>query len=136
MPQWRPDQTFYPSPKMAMQSPPETTAFVAMLDPTRKTPDALAVVDVDPASRTYGQMVGRVDMPNPGDELHHFGWNACSSCLCPYSPQPHGLQPAAHLALRTRRHLSQRARLARGRRPWRHLHHGPGDIRSPWPLGA
>ena len=89
MPQWRPDQTFYPSPKMAMQSPPETTAFVAMLDPTRSTPDALAVVDVDPASRTYGQMVGRVDMPNPGDELHHFGWNACSSCLCPYSPHPH-----------------------------------------------
>ena len=89
MPQWRPDQTFYPSPKMAMQASPETTAFVAMLDPTRTTPDALAVVDVDPASKTYGQIVGRVDMPNPGDELHHFGWNACSSCLCPYSPHPH-----------------------------------------------
>ena len=28
-------------------------------------------------------------MPEPGDELHHFGWNACSSCLCPYSPHPH-----------------------------------------------
>ena len=24
-----------------------------------------------------------------GDELHHFGWNACSSCLCPNSPHPH-----------------------------------------------
>ena len=24
-----------------------------------------------------------------GDELHHFGWNACSSCLCPYVPHPH-----------------------------------------------
>ena len=47
MPQWRPDQTFYPSPKMAMQASPETTAFVAMLDPTRTMPDALAVVDVD-----------------------------------------------------------------------------------------
>jgi methanethiol oxidase len=30
-----------------------------------------------------------VAMPNAGDELHHFGWNACSSCLCPYSPHPH-----------------------------------------------
>jgi selenium-binding protein 1 len=34
-------------------------------------------------------MVGRVDMPHRGDELHHFGWNACSSCLCPYSPHSH-----------------------------------------------
>jgi methanethiol oxidase len=89
MTSWKPDQTFYPSPKMAMQAKPETTAFVAMLDPTRTTPDALAIVDVEPTSRTYGQMVGRVDMPNCGDELHHFGWNACSSCLCPYSPHPH-----------------------------------------------
>jgi len=28
-------------------------------------------------------------MPNAGDELHHFGWNACSSALCPYAPHPH-----------------------------------------------
>ena len=28
-------------------------------------------------------------MPHAGDELHHFGWNACSSCLCPYAPHPH-----------------------------------------------
>jgi methanethiol oxidase len=40
-------------------------------------------------SPTYGQLVGRVDMPNAGDELHHFGWNACSSALCPYAPHPH-----------------------------------------------
>src|SRR5713226_2311502 len=89
MPQWRPDQTFYPSSKMAMQAPQEAVAFVAMLDPTRAKPDALAVVDLEQGSTTYGQIVGRVDMPNPGDELHHFGWNACSSCLCPYSPHPH-----------------------------------------------
>ena len=61
-----------------------------MLDPTRKTPDALAVIDVDPASRTImANWSDVVDMPNAGDELHHFGWNACSSCLCPYSPHPH-----------------------------------------------
>ena len=57
---------------MAMQAPPATTAFVAMLDPTRATPDALAIVDVEPASKTYDQMVGRVDMPNRADELHHY----------------------------------------------------------------
>ncbi len=87
---WKPDQSFYPSPKMAMQAPPETLAFVAMLNPKRTgSPDALAVVDVEPNSKTYGQIVGQVDMPEVGDELHHFGWNACSSCLCPYSPHPH-----------------------------------------------
>jgi methanethiol oxidase len=52
-------------------------------------PDAIGVVDVDPASSSFGKQVGQVDMPNAGDELHHFGWNACSSCLCPYAPHPH-----------------------------------------------
>ena len=28
-------------------------------------------------------------MPNVGDELHHFGWNACSIALCPWAPHPH-----------------------------------------------
>ena len=87
---WQPDPTFYPSPKMAMEAPAEKLAYVAMLNPTPKSgPDAMGVVDVDSESKSYGQMVGRADMPNTGDELHHFGWNACSSCLCPYSPHPH-----------------------------------------------
>src|SRR6266849_7220303 len=47
------------------------------------------VVDVDPGSSSYSEVVGRVEMPNAGDELHHFGWNACSSALCPYAPHPH-----------------------------------------------
>jgi methanethiol oxidase len=87
---WHPDPTFYPSPKMAMEAPTEKLAYVAMLNPALNgRPDAMGVVDVDPGSKSYGQMVGRADMPNAGDELHHFGWNACSSCLCPYSPHPH-----------------------------------------------
>jgi len=86
---WTPDQSFYPSPRMAMEAPPETFGYLALLDPSRRTPDALAVVDLDPDSKSYAKMVGRVDMPKAGDELHHFGWNACSSCLCPYSPHPH-----------------------------------------------
>jgi selenium-binding protein 1 len=75
-----------------MQAPAERLAYVAVLnvgqDGTRR-PDAVAAVDVDSASSTYGQIVGRVEMPNVGDELHHFGWNACSSALCPYAPHPH-----------------------------------------------
>ncbi len=90
MPFWSPDPTFYPSARMAMQGPAERYAFLATLNPALTgTPDALCVVDVDPGSSGYSQVVGRVEMPNAGDELHHFGWNACSSALCPYAPHPH-----------------------------------------------
>ncbi|MFO7277411.1 MAG: selenium-binding family protein [Pseudomonadota bacterium] len=86
---WKPDPTFYPSPRMAMQAEPEKLAYVAMLDVTGNRPDALGVVDLDPGSSTYGELIHRTPMPNVGDELHHFGWNACSSALCPYAPHPH-----------------------------------------------
>ena len=89
MPQLLPDKTFYPSPEMAMQAAPEKLAYVALLNPDPASHDELAVVDVNASSRSYGETLGRVDMPGVGDELHHFGWNACSSCLCPYSPHPH-----------------------------------------------
>ena len=84
------DPTFYPSPKLAIQAPKENLAYVAALNANgAHKPDALVVVDVDPQSKSYAQIVGRVDMPNVGDELHHFGWNACSSALCPYAAHPH-----------------------------------------------
>ena len=86
---WKPDPTFYPSPRMAMKAAPETFAYVVAFDPTRAVPDELAVVDVDPTSASYGQIINKLAMPNVGDELHHFGWNACSSCLCPNAPHPH-----------------------------------------------
>jgi len=74
---------------MAMKAAPEKLAYVAAFDPTRQKPDAIAVVDVEPGSANYAQIVGSVAMPSTGDELHHFGWNACSSCLCPNAPHPH-----------------------------------------------
>ena len=86
----KPDPTFYPSPKMAMQAPAEKLAFLALLNPKHKgRHDAIAVVDVDPKSSSYSQVVGQVEMPNAGDELHHFGWSACSACLSPYAPHAH-----------------------------------------------
>ena len=85
-----PDPTFYPSPRLAAKAPPETTAFVAIINPADDgRPDALGVVDCDPTSDRYGTLVGRLDLSYAGDELHHFGWNACSSALCPYAPHPH-----------------------------------------------
>ena len=86
---WTPDPTFYPTAQLAMEAPPETIAYVALLDPSHTRPDAIGVVDVDPDSETYGTIVGRAEMPSPGDELHHFGWNACSSHLCAYAAAPH-----------------------------------------------
>ena len=86
---WQPDPSFYPSPRMAMKAPTEQLAYVAMFDPDRQQPDGIASVDVDPGSSTYGKIIGQALMPNVADELHHFGWNACSSCLCPNAPHPH-----------------------------------------------
>jgi selenium-binding protein 1 len=81
----RPDPTFHPSPRLAMEAEPEHLAYTALLSPDRSRPDALAVVDVDPQSPAYGTVRKRVELPNRGDELHHFGWNACSSALSPLS---------------------------------------------------
>jgi len=90
MPLLTPDPTFYPSPTMATHAPPEKLAYVALINPQKNgVPDAIGVVDVDPDSNAYGRLVGQTDMIAAGDELHHFGWNACSSCLCPYAPHPH-----------------------------------------------
>ena len=69
----RPDPTFYPSPRLAMEAEPERLAYTALLSPDASHPDALAVVDVDPASPRYGQVLHRLDMPYKGDEFHHIG---------------------------------------------------------------
>ncbi|HKG94271.1 MAG TPA: selenium-binding protein SBP56-related protein [Gemmatimonadaceae bacterium] len=85
-----PDASFYPSPRMAAKAPPETFAYVALVNPrTDGRPDAIGVVDCNPNSDTFGRILGRTELPYAGDELHHFGWNACSSSLCPYAPHPH-----------------------------------------------
>ena len=87
-----PDPTFYATAAEATTAAPEELAYVATIGiggDGDMPPDALAVLDLDESSDSYGQIVGRVEMPNVGDELHHFGWNACSSALCPWMPHPH-----------------------------------------------
>jgi methanethiol oxidase len=87
---WRPDPSFYPSPRLAAAAPTEELAYVALLNTSGNGgTDALGVVDVNPESPDYGTLVGKLDMPFAGDELHHFGWNACSSHLCPWAPHAH-----------------------------------------------
>jgi methanethiol oxidase len=85
-----PDPTFYPSPAEAAAAPVEDRAYVVTLNADGNgKPDALSVLDLQPGSSTYGRLTERLDMPGSGDELHHFGWNACSSALCPWAPHPH-----------------------------------------------
>ena len=72
----------FSTPAEAIKSPPEKLAYVVAtyVGTDVKRPDYLATIDVDPKSKTYSQIVHRLKMPNVGDELHHFGWNACASC--------------------------------------------------------
>jgi selenium-binding protein 1 len=76
-----PDRTFA-TPEEARKSPPEQLAYVigVYAGTGIEKPDYLATIDLDPASKTYSEVVHRLPMPNVGDELHHFGWNACASC--------------------------------------------------------
>ncbi len=84
------DPTFYRSPRDAAAGPPEKLAYVATFSRPADKPDGIAVVDTDPGSASYASVIGYTELPNLGDELHHFGWNACSSALCPTGSHTHG----------------------------------------------
>src|SRR3954466_11118155 len=84
------DPTFYRSPAEAIAAPRELLAYVAAFDPTAKKRDAMTVIDCDPSSPDYGKVVGWSELPTAGNELHHFGWNACSSALCHRGHREHG----------------------------------------------
>ncbi len=90
MPRFRPDPTFYPTASLAGEASPERLAYVALLasgDNAQR--DAIGVIDTDKSSPSFGRLVGQTDLPQGGNELHHFGWNACSSHLCGYAASPH-----------------------------------------------
>lgn len=72
----------YASPQEAIAAEREKLLYtVALYVGTGvENPDYLATVDVDPGSPTYSSVIARTEMPQIGDELHHSGWNACSSC--------------------------------------------------------
>jgi selenium-binding protein 1 len=68
--------SLYASPAEAMRAPAEELLYVACLHEGTGVhkPDFLAVVDAE-----EGRIVHQLPMPNVGDELHHYGWNRCSS---------------------------------------------------------
>ena len=71
-----PQSSLHSSPQEAMQAPREEFLYVACLHEGTgvNAPDFLAVVDAE-----EGRIVHETPMPNVGDELHHYGWNRCSS---------------------------------------------------------
>jgi methanethiol oxidase len=69
-------RTLYATPEEAGQAPPEEFLYVACMRAGTgvDAPDFLAVVDTE-----TGRVVHETPMTAVGDELHHFGWNRCSS---------------------------------------------------------
>ena len=71
----------YCSPLSAMrEGPREEYLFLSMISCDRTKPDYLATMNVNPQSEQYQQIVQRVYAQDLGEEFHHTGWNACSSC--------------------------------------------------------
>jgi methanethiol oxidase len=68
--------SFYGSPEEALGAPAEEFLYVGCLHEGTgvAAPDFLAVVDAED-----GRVIHETPMPNVGDELHHYGWNRCSS---------------------------------------------------------
>lgn len=73
----------YATPLDAMKNGPrEKLLYIIAVQPNLNHPngDYLATVDVDPSSKTYSQIIHRTYTNAKGNELHHSGWNTCSSC--------------------------------------------------------
>jgi len=58
----------------------EKLVYIPCIIGDKSRPDYLATVDTDPNSPHYSQVIARLPLPYLGDEIHHSGWNACSSC--------------------------------------------------------
>ncbi|KAJ2944270.1 hypothetical protein O0L34_g18252 [Tuta absoluta] len=71
----------YKSPLDAFhKGPREELLYVCCVQPDKTKQDYLSTIDVDPKSPTYSQVIHRTYVGSVGDEIHHSGWNVCSSC--------------------------------------------------------
>ena len=53
----------------------ERFLYVSTIAQSKNDPDFIAVIGADPRRPDFGKIVNRVDMPNVGDELHHYGYS-------------------------------------------------------------
>jgi selenium-binding protein 1 len=71
----------YATPMEAFRNGPrEKLLYIPCIVPDKSRPDYLVTVDSDSESKTYSKVIHRLPMSHVGDEIHHTGWNACSSC--------------------------------------------------------
>jgi selenium-binding protein 1 len=90
MPLITPDPTFYPSPTLATQAPPEKLAYLALINPQKNgRPDALGVVDVDPDSTPTAASLVRPTWWRPAMNCITSAGTPAVPVLCPYAPHPH-----------------------------------------------
>jgi selenium-binding protein 1 len=54
----------------------ERYLYVSTISQSKTDPDFITVVGADPTRADYGKIVNRVDMPNIGDEVHHYGYSS------------------------------------------------------------
>ena len=97
--------SLYATPEDARTAPAEEFLYLACLHEGTgvDAPDFLAVVDAE-----SGRIVHETPMPDVGDELHHFGWNRCSSA-CHGPDRSHLIVPGLSFLAHPR--------AQRGRRP-------------------
>jgi selenium-binding protein 1 len=62
------------SPFVKRLDRPEKVLYVFCVDADAKDNDFLAVIDVQPESKTYGQITYQLDLGSAGNETHHFGF--------------------------------------------------------------
>ncbi len=58
----------------------EKLLYIPCIVPDASRPDYISTVDIDPDSKDFCRVIHRLPLGNLGDEVHHTGWNACSSC--------------------------------------------------------
>ncbi len=82
MARWTPEPTLFSTTAShrafaaAREQPAEELAYVALAACDGRR-DGIGVVDTTRGSATLGQLVGRVDFPQGGNEVRHFGWSSC-----------------------------------------------------------
>ncbi len=75
------DRDFMPNTHFAYP-PREEFLYVGCVDKGGADPDFLAVVGADPGDpSTYGKIIHRTDLPDIGDEIHHYGTNVFQTKL-------------------------------------------------------
>src|SRR5262245_54009944 len=54
----------------------ERFLYVSTVAQSATDPDFIAVIGADPRRADFGRIVNRIDMPNVGDEVHHYGYSS------------------------------------------------------------